>query len=307
MAAVLTTGSLAAQSSPRISVGVVPETVTVGDRFRSVVRISAPAGFRVVFPPAPDSSAALQPVDSARIIAAQGEWTAVYPLVGWSTALPSEPPRLAVRMIRPDGAAEIVRVALPLPSVRSVLPPDSAEVEPKPARDVVDLPRGFPWLALIAALIAALGALLWWWKGRMGVRPLPLAAPPPSAPPDPRADALATLDRLRSAGLLERREWKEFHSRLAGVLRGYLAILSPRWSDDLTTWELIAMLREEGIEPGQVEELYEILSDADLVKFARREPTAADAERSWTAAREWVAAFAPAAPSSAAPMAGMRP
>ncbi len=296
---------MAAQSPPpRISVGVVPDTVTVGDRFRSVLQVAVPAGFRVVFPAAPDSSAALQPTGPTRTVGSDGEWTAVYPLVVWSASVPDERPRLPVRVNRPDGSSQIFRVALPLPAVRSVLPVDTAGVEPKPARGIVDVPRGFPWLPLVLALAVALGVLLWWRKRRVPSVPPPAPLPPP---PDPRADALAALDRLRSAGFIERGEWKEFHSRLAGALRGYLSILSPRWSADLTTWELVAMLREEGIEPGQVEGLHEVLGDADLVKFARREPTAADAERSWIAAREWVAGFAPSASGTGTPLAEMHP
>lgn len=265
------------------------DTVTVGDRFQVAVRVSAPRGSRVEFPAHPDSAPDAQALGAVRVRRdpARGEHTAVYTLVAWRTGQPELPP-LRVVVTLPDARVETLQVEAALPFVRSVLPADTAGVEPRGPKDVLDPRRSlWPWLAAAAAVLL-LALLLHRLRRR---RPAPPEAPP--APADPRALALAALERARSLGLVEAREWKEFHALTSGALRGLVAALSPRWGTELTTRELLRRMGEAGAPAEEVVRLGALLREADLVKFARARPTAEEAERHWREARAWVERFEP--------------
>ncbi|CAN5902897.1 hypothetical protein BH23GEM7_BH23GEM7_41140 [soil metagenome] len=271
----------------QIATGTAPDTVTVGDPFQALIRVSAPAGSRIEFPPLPAGVEALELRDSLRVVtgaeSSEGEM-AIYALVAWRTGGLVVPP-LPVSVTLPDGSRVVYRVTLRLPWVRSVLPPEPAEVEPRGAKDVLDTERAAAWwpiLLALALLLAALAAYLLW-RRRRAAETVPL-----SPPLSPRAQALATLDRARTLRPAEGGAWKPFFSLLSGALRGYLAALSPRWSEDLTTRELLRALDRDVVDAAQLRPLRDVLELADRVKFARYRPDPAEAEEAWVAAREWV-------------------
>jgi hypothetical protein len=280
----------AAGGPPRVDVGVQPDTVTVGDRFVVLLRVQAPPGARVEPPARLDSTPELHPVgpridraDAAARVAGFG-----YPMVAWRPgALPAR--SAAVRVAYPDGRVATLRVPLRLPFVRSVLPADTSQVEPRGPRDVLGPdrdPRLMLFLALLALLLLAPTAVFVrrWLRKRLARR----AGGPPV---DPRARALATLDHARKMRLVETEEWKPFYTLTSEALRGYLEALSPRWGADLTTEELVRALEASDLEDGEVRALAALLAEADAVKFARVGSTAAEAERHWREAREWVEGF----------------
>ncbi|HEV2130168.1 MAG TPA: hypothetical protein VGR27_03670, partial [Longimicrobiaceae bacterium] len=246
----------------QIATGAAPDTVTVGEPFQALVRVIAPAGSRIEFPSLQQDADVLELRDSLRVVTGQegsGGELAIYPLVAWRTGSLEVPP-LPVRVTLPDGTAEVYRVALRLPWVRSVLPPEPAEVEPRGAKDVLDTERASTWWALLLALallLAALAAYLLW-RRRHATEAAPL-----TPPLSPRAQALATLDRARALQPADTGEWKPFFSLLSGALRGYLAALSPRWSEDLTTRELLRALEDDAVEGRQLRTLHGVLDLAD--------------------------------------------
>jgi hypothetical protein len=274
-----------AAQQPRAA--VVPESITVGDVFHAAVRIDLPEGARLA---APDSLDLVEDVEQAgrrevRIDTAGGarQATVLYPLAAWrpgSYALP--PVTLRLTDARRDTT---LRVPLPAFDVSSVLPADTAGIEPKPAKDVLGANRLW-WPILLALLIAALiaAALYVWWKRRRRAVEEPVVFTPAVPPLEV---ALAQLAALRREGLIERGELRLFYERLTETLRHYAAAIEPRWSVDLTTSELAARLRADaGMQDAL--ELTRILGTADMVKFARATTTKDNASRDLDAARAWV-------------------
>ncbi|HEX2077059.1 MAG TPA: DUF4381 family protein [Longimicrobium sp.] len=261
---------------------VEPDTVTVGDRFRAAVFVRAPSGARVelVVPPARDGT--WQTVDSIRSYPPDtaGVHRAVATMVLWVTD-PATSAAAEARVTLPDGAVRTIPVQLPLPFVRSVLPPDSAR--PRPPRDVIAIPRRSRAWAWIAAGVAAALALLAWWMIRR--RRVPQVV----APVDPREHALAELDRLRASGAAA--EVEAFSAGVGAVLREFAAEVDPRLGTDLTTAELLDHLQRTGAREEDVESVARALTHADLAKFARRRPTPEGALADWEAARRWVQTF----------------
>ena len=282
-----TTGAFAQQ--PRAA--VVPEAITVGDVFHAAVRLDLSEDARVA---APDSLDLVDEVEHAgrrevRIDTAGGvrRATITYPLAAWRPGTYELPP-IPIRIVDAQRDTTL-RVPLPAFEVSSVLPADTAGIEPKPAKDVLGANRLW-WPILLALLIAALIAvgLYIWWKRRRGGVEEPLVFTPAVPPLEA---ALAQLAALRREGLIERGEFRIFYQRLTETLRHYAAAIEPDWSVDLTTSELALRLRTDaGMQDAL--ELTRILGAADMVKFARAVTTTDSAARDLDAARAWVERFA---------------
>ncbi|HQP99489.1 MAG TPA: hypothetical protein PLY86_13605 [bacterium] len=100
----------------------------------------------------------------------------------------------------------------------------------------------------------------------------------PPLPPHERA--LMALQALReNRELLASKQYKEFSTRLSDILRVYI---HGRWSlaaMDLTTEEILMKLRGQGIPSGIQENIAEIFSSCDLMKYARQETDTDNAVR----------------------------
>ncbi|MGQ0642170.1 MAG: DUF4381 family protein [Gemmatimonadaceae bacterium] len=245
------------------AVVVQPETVTVGDAFRVVVRIRAPRGADIGFPDAPDSSGAVEAIDPVQITTgadtAATDQTAVYRLAAWDVG-PLAVPLGSVRVAF-GGRVQEVSLGGVSVFVRSVLPADSALHVPKPARGVLPVPSPWWWWLLIALAVALIIALIWWWLRRR--RRLRLIAPV-----DPYEEALAAFERVESLGLVAAGERGRYVALMVEVMREYLSRLDERADLALTTSELLAAIRDVSVFPAN--RLAGLLVEADLIKFARR-------------------------------------
>jgi hypothetical protein len=273
-------GGAVESAASRVQVGVMiaPDTVTVGDPFRVLVRVRAPRGATIEFPDGPDSAAAVQALDPRAVSPSADtgvvDQTASYRLVAWDVG------ELGLGMdavvVRTGGVARVVPLASYRVMVRSVLPADSAARVPKPPRDILaDAPPWWRWwmLALLALLLLA---LLAWWLWRRRRRRL---AVQPDV--DPYDLAEQEFDRIEKLGLLEAGERGRYVALVIEVLRDYLARRVPDAHPSLTSVELVAALRASPALP--TDRLGAVLWEADLVKFARRPVTA---ERARELARE---------------------
>ena len=259
---------------PRVSAGVTPETVTVGEPFRSYLRVRLPDSARVrldLF----EANDSLQVVDTV-FVRREGDSVAVavYPLVAWvagDTLAQSVP--LTVSL--PDGRSRVYRVPLRLPIMRSVLPADTAGLRPRPAKGLLLAPSPrsqWWWVLLVPAVLAA--ALIAWRVARRTGRVARL---------DPRAEALARLARLGDAGAPE-----PYFTAATRVLREYLARVDARWGEDLTSDELLGRVSD----PGSLDcaGLAALLARADPVKFGGLVPDPADTRRFAEEVRAWILA-----------------
>ena len=251
----------------QLGIAVRPETVTVGTRFIVAARVSAPEGATIAWPTAPDTSESLEIVSSRMIDSTtdslRTEETARWRLAAWDTG--------TITIVFEDAVVTAVdlerRVALRAHVyVRSVLPPDTALQVLKPPRDIMAAePPWWRWIAL-ALLIAAIVSLLLWWYLRRRRRK------PPPVPVDAMQYAEREFNRVERMGLLEAGERGRFVALMVEVLRDYLALRLPGAAPSLTSTELVRYLRSRSDLP--VQRLATILTEADLVKFARRPVTA---------------------------------
>lgn len=290
-----------AATAQTLQTAVLPDTATVGDVVRVAVRAVVPPDARVVFPDSLPVSGELENAARPQALVDTLEdgtlaRATVYAVTAWR---PGEItlPEVEVEVTAPGGEMRRETVTFPPFRVTSVLPPDTAGVEPKPPRGVLGASRlWWPWVVLLLVLLACAAAGYLWYRRR--TPPLPVVPLVPQVAPRDRA--LEALERARTLGLLEARRFKAFYSLVSEALRHYVAALDARRGEDLTTTELVTVLRGDMPEE-DLRVLASLLAAADLVKFARHEPTRHEAEETWARARDWVERYpAPVAPEVAA-------
>jgi hypothetical protein len=104
---------------------------------------------------------------------------------------------------------------------------------------------------------------------------------------------LKAIDALEESRLWEKDRLKEHFVELSFILRSYLAA---RYSINLlerTTTETRLLLREKGLNEETISIIIRILSQSDLVKFARSTPNTIDILKTATLARQIVAETSP--------------
>lgn len=266
VAATVAGGSRArAQAIPvKAGVTIAPDSVRVGDPFRVTVGIRAPRGATIEFPRMTDSTSTVQSLDPVAVRTTTDtsavEQYADYRVAAWDVG--KQPIKLDDAIVRLGGAARHIPLTGNFVFVRSVLPQDSAQRVPKPPRPLLQT-SAFPWwlYALIAAAILALILLLWWWLKRR-------RRPREAAIVDPYERAMAEFQRIDALGLVDAGERGRYVTLVVEVLRDYLASRYTIATLSLTSTELQRTARELAHVPQ--ERLARLLTEADLIKFARR-------------------------------------
>ena len=266
-AALATVPRGAAAQAIQVSAGVTisPDTVRVGDPFRVTVGIRAPKGATVVFPRAADSAATVQSLDPVSVRTSADtnavEQYADYRVAAWDVG--SLEVHLEDVVVRLNGRERHISLAGNKVYVRSVLPTDSAQRVPKPPRALFES-NVLPWwiYAIAAAAAIGLGWLIWWWIRR---RRKPVEA----TPIDPFARATGEFDRIEKLGLVDAGERGRYVTLMIEVVRDYFAArYAAEASLSLTSTELQRATMHLPFVPQ--DRLTRLLTEADLIKFARR-------------------------------------
>ena len=193
---------------------------------------------------------------------------------------------------------------------RGIVTHDPAEIEVAstiPAgnpslRDIRE-PDSPPGLGALWALLGAAAAVAIAWLAtrrrarRPAPEPEPVAPPlPPPLPPDPYTAALARLDTIEAGRWTARGDVARHYEAVADALRDYLEEAHGLPARERTTTELIWSLPPRLAEGGRRRRVQEVLSDADLVKFAKLRPRPDEAASYTSRARDLLERWHRAAP-----------
>lgn len=182
------------------------------------------------------------------------------------------------------GESTTGEVEFPELRIASLLAPaEGGEVDPTKFRDIagaIDLPTPFSWWpwAVGAAAIAIVGGVAWW-----------VLRSRPQAPLEPDAWALRELARLEGSALPARSEYGRYYDELTGIVRRYVSLRYAIRAEQQTSRELIDAARAHAEFPSEeTDQLTSLLRLADLVKFAKAEPTRAECDANLAEARSFV-------------------
>ena len=187
-------------------------------------------------------------------------------------------------------ASKLVTGEIQIP-VRSLLPPDTDQVAIKDIKPPYSLPPKRVHLFLLAGLVLVLAALVffafYFWTKRRDKKISP------EIEPGPAEIARQELERLLAENLLARGEIKLFHLRISDILRRYIENRFGVRAPEQTTEEFLIKLSQAGsadnILLGSHEALLaDFLTQCDLVKFAKHEPSMTECEKTMMICREFI-------------------
>ncbi len=258
---------LAGQTAPRLSVVISPAELTVGDRIEATLTLHAPAGLagEPRFPVWRESWGEAEVIGKSepeKISEENGTavWRQKVTLAAFRPGPVPLPPVTVAVPLR-ERTVEVSTPADLALQLRSVLPADEQNPEPKPAAPPRRLPVGAPFWWTLAAMSALLLALLYLLRrqGRAAAATVKPVLPP-------YEELLAELDQ---AG----REPSSVaaHTRISLALRHYLGRTLSFPAAESTTSEIHRQLLGRRLAGPLVRRAVELLRACDLVKFARQE------------------------------------
>jgi uncharacterized protein YneF (UPF0154 family) len=128
---------------------------------------------------------------------------------------------------------------------------------------------GIVWIVLgVLLLLALIGAIVYFILRRK--KKGYFFTPPPVLPAHVRA--LQELDRLKTEKIWQQGREKEFYTQLTDILRQYLYERYGMKAKEMTSGEILNEVRKYTEVDSVYENLKQILSTADLVKFAKYKP-----------------------------------
>ena len=138
-------------------------------------------------------------------------------------------------------------------------------------------------MAVAGLVLAGLGGGLFFYLRRLAPAVAPAVAPAASQV------ALEALRRLHARGLIEKQQFETYYVGLSAIVREYLENGLNLRAPEMTTEEFLSTAaRDRQLSPVQQERLAEVLSQGDLVKFARHRPRLEESEAAYRAARRFV-------------------
>lgn len=178
-------------------------------------------------------------------------------------------PPLIAMIERKNGAVDTLYMEGPTLEVTTV-PIDTATYQIKDLKGQIKYPLQLkeilPWVGVALLLAALIYALIHWIRMRRANRTF-LGKPIVKDPP--HIVALRTLDKIRKAKLWQNDKQKQFYTEVTGALRVYIAGRYGIVAMERPSGEMLADLKKQDIEAGLYDNIAELFSRADLVKFAK--------------------------------------
>ncbi|RLD87354.1 MAG: hypothetical protein DRJ09_10435 [Bacteroidetes bacterium] len=128
-----------------------------------------------------------------------------------------------------------------------------------------------PWVLLGLMALAAIAFLIFYLKKRKNNQPLFKAKPKPLPPPD--VEAINKLEELKLARVWQSGKVKLYHSSLTDIMKNYLKRRFGFNAPEMTTDEIVSALADKLANDEALNKLRGTMQLADLVKFAKAQPT----------------------------------
>jgi len=256
---------VSAQSNVAVTLSVGGDVITVGDVIPLTLRVTHPAGWRVIVPTLEKQWGEFEVrSQSTPVITANGDGTeTTSQKIEVARMRPGEvqTPAFTLSIADNQGSLQNVDVAPAAVTVQSVLAAGDTQLRDlKPQADLITS-QTMVWPLLVAALFGAIG-LIGYVINRWRNRPVVDKR-------TPRERALATLKTLEAQNPQTAEDIKAACVDIAVCLRDYIASTTTISARDLTTSELARQLKLHDIPAEWNIQAIEVLRVCDSVKFAR--------------------------------------
>ncbi len=270
----------------QIETSVEPARATIGDPLHYTIRVTAPPDAELELPrdrevlgpfTVLDVRTRSQPTQPGHVQVTQS-----YTLAAFDTG-PLRIPAPTVRY-RWQGQSGQVHGAEQTVEIVSVLPANTTRLDLRDIKPLLDPAAGsLLWfVSTVVGLLLLLACFLYFLLRKR--RPAYTVPAPPA-----HERALRALDGLWARGDLQRGSWDAFYRDLSAILRRYLEEQFEIRAAEMTTEEFLAAARyHPRLAPTQRTMLAEVLTQADLVKFARAVPAPERAQDAYQRVRTFV-------------------
>ena len=250
------------------------DTILIGDQIEWIIPLEMAPGEKyfledIADPPAPGVEI-IKPLEIDTLKSARGRLAieGKVILTSFDSGSYYLPPLIAM-IERKSGAVDTLYMEGPTLEVTTV-PIDTSTYVIKDLKGQIKYPLKFkellPWIGLALLLGLIIWALVRWIKMRRANRTF-LGKPIVKDPP--HIVALRTLDKIRKAKLWQNDKQKQFYTEVTDALRVYIAGRYGIVAMERPSGEMLSDLKKQDIEAGLYDNIAELFSRADLVKFAK--------------------------------------
>lgn len=275
IAAILISAGIESYAQPEISAKIDARQITIGDQVRLFIEAKPDKNERLVWAPIPDTFNNLEVVEKGKIDTLQTDGITTYKqrllITGWDSGMFTIP---ALEFTSVPKGNEPYKIATDSFSIIvQTIPVDTTQPF-KPIADILEVKttwRDYIWYVLGGLLaIGLIIFLVYYFRKNKGVK-----APPPAAPKHietPNEKALRLLRELEQKELWQHDKVKQYYTELTDILRDYIEERFRTPAMELTSDELLAVVRRHKEMMRHYDALSMVLHTADMAKFARAQP-----------------------------------
>lgn len=264
------------------------QSVAIGSWIRYAVEVKHPANVAVSFPALKDTMGTFDIVrhDSLYRTEENGEVTLKkdFIIAKYDAGFFNVPP-FAVAYRTPDGAIDTAR-SNPIPvEIRGVEVDTSQTI--KDLKPQLTVPMSAEEVAAYVGILVALAGIGYGIYYYIQKRKRAVGLAPEHKGPElpPHVTALMQLEALEAKRLWQSGETKAYYTEATEIVRRYFERRFDIMALEMTTGEVMAQLERCSLEKGTMTTIEAVLSDADMVKFAKHQPIAAENEQLLSRAR----------------------
>lgn len=266
---------------------VTADSLKVGDSFTFNLTLNKDQGYdTIIFPDSSDFGDVFEIRSRQHFKETDFKDSLVYKLQYFGTE-DTRIPALPITLVSGTDSTTVHTTPVPI-YFKTVLQSENEEF--RPLKPIFDFARA--WWPYIMGLL--LLGLLGWYLYRLYQQKAsePKPKPRPDFKPTPFVDPLDQLEnslkQLRSFTFEEEEDFKQFYINLGDAIRTYFENLYRIPALESTSREIILELEKRMVDERMISQTRKVLRQADMVKFAKFQPTEEQTEVSLSIARDFV-------------------
>ena len=259
--------------------------IKIGEQFHLILEAQVPAGYKFSFPQVPDTITKLEITDRSKIDTATLKekklysYRQVYTVTCFDSGYYPVPPFIFTYQQPGDTTQQTAETEALLISVQGVAVDSSKNIRDikQPLKVPFTFEEAIPYL-LGAIGVAIIILLIIYLRKKFKKKEVVRKIFVPTLPA--HEIALEELKKLEAERLWQQGLLKQFHSRLTDIVRTYIEHRYRIIAMEMTTGEILDAINRTAVEKEWAEKLFQMLSLADMVKFAKVPPLPGENEMS---------------------------